>query len=228
MIRRLFAISLLLMLPALLTGCLAPAPGAQTVARAEKGDTKAMFRLAEFYCAREDEDSHGAETLKWWTKIAGGKNRLAAAQANEYLGLYHLSLFANEDTYSPDAPEPISYCTGSPAQPAYSKAVKYFTRCADSGLGPALSCQADLGHLYLHRRDYAKAYFWYATALGDASGKDDAEISPLDPDIATTLPAQNARRAAEHLTIEHAAAIARKAQEWRAARAARLAAKKKP
>ncbi len=209
-----FAFLFLLPLGACMSG-----PNQATIAKAEKGDVKAMFHLAEYQCAREDAAAKGAETVKWWKKIAASKNAGAAAQANEYLGLYHLSLFANEDTYNPDAPEPISYCTGSPAKPAYTKAIRYFTRCADSGLATALSCQADLGHLYLHRKDYAKAYLWYATVLvefmdetyGAGHGR---EISPLDPELATTLPAQNARRAAEHLSLEQAASLGKQAQEW--------------
>lgn len=202
-----------------LTACLGNGPGEDTVKRAMQGETKAMFHLADYHCAREPVDSNGAETLKWWKKIAQGRNKHAAAQAEEYLGLFHLSLFANEDTYNPDAPEEISYCTGSPGKPAYAKAIRHFTRCAESGFDLAQSCQADLGHLYLHRKDYARAYFWYATVLAKMAdeiyGPEHAqEITPLDPELSTTLPAQNARRAAEHLTTENAAAIAKRAQEW--------------
>lgn len=197
----------------LLSAC-AGGPGEATLSKAMKGDTRAMFRMAEFYCAREDASDKGEQTLKWWKKIADGKNAAAAAQANEYLGLYHLSLFANEDTYNPDAPEPISYCTGSPAKPAYTRATRHFLRCAEAGLP---TCRAALGHLNQHRKDYAKAYFWYATLLADITpeGKD---ISPLDTDTSTTRAAQNARRAAEQLTPDRVAAIGKTAQEWVAAR----------
>lgn len=212
---RLLSLFLLLALAA----CAAPGFNQATLDKAEKGDMKAMFRLADYYCAREDAAAKGTEALKWWGKIAEGEDATAAAQANEYLGLFHLSLFANEDTYTPDAPEPLSYCTGSPDHPAYAKALKHFTRCADAGAKNTKSCQTDLGHLFLHRKDYAKAYFWYATVLAgfmnEIYGPDHAnEISPLDPEISTTLAAQNARRAAEHLTTEKAAAIAKRASDW--------------
>lgn len=208
MTRALLSIAALLLLAACTGG-----PGEATLSKAMKGDTRAMFRMAEFYCAREDAGDKGEQTLKWWKKLADGKNAAAAAQANEYLGLYYLSLFANEDTYNPDAPEPISYCTGSPEKPAYARATRHFVRCAEA----LPSCRAALGHLNQHRKDYAKAYFWYATLLADITPEGE-EISPLDTDVSTTRAAQNARRAAEHLTPDRVASIGKTAQEWVKAR----------
>lgn len=209
-----FALPLLM-----LAGCMTGGPSASTLEKANKGDVKAMFRVAEYQCAKEDASSHGAETLKWWKKIADGKDKASAAQANQYLGLFYLSLFANEDTYNPDKPEPIAYCTGSPAKPSYTKAIRYFTRCAESKFPPATACQSALGHLYLNRKNNAKAYFWYATVLAgmmdDIYGSDhENEVSPLDPKLSDSLAAQNARRAAEHLSLEQTAEIGKKAKEW--------------